>query len=148
MTAIRRSQTRRALSRLGRSGDAGTIDPTLLGVLDAVEGRERPCTITDVAAALGVDQPRASRLVARAVDEGLLVRRVDQSDGRRTLLALTPRARDQLARVHAFRREMFARAMAGWSDADRAAFARLITEFVASFAEIAASGDQSRIVDA
>ncbi|GAA4608868.1 MarR family winged helix-turn-helix transcriptional regulator [Actinoallomurus liliacearum] len=133
MVAIRRSQTRRALSRVGRDLDGVTFDPTVFGVLDAIEGMGRPCTITEVAAALDVDQPRASRLVARAVDAGLLVRLADQRDGRRTPVALTDAAREQLALIHRFRQETFARAMADWPDEDRVAFARLLTSFVQSF---------------
>lgn len=130
MVAIRRSQSRRALGRLGE-GDG--IDPSVFGVLDAIEGLGRPATVTEVAARLDVDQPRASRLVARAVAEGLVVRAADQEDGRRTLLTITAGARERLEAVHGLRREVFAAAMAGWSDADRAGFARLLTAFVESY---------------
>ncbi|MEV0407887.1 MarR family winged helix-turn-helix transcriptional regulator [Actinoallomurus sp. NPDC050550] len=139
MVAIRRSQTRRAMSRLGRDLEGVTFDPTVFGVLDAIEGMGRPCTVTEVAAALDVDQPRASRLVARAVDAGLLVRQADQRDGRRTPVALTDRAREQLDRMHRFRQETFARAMADWPDDDRATFARLLTSFVESFTALTAA---------
>jgi DNA-binding MarR family transcriptional regulator len=139
MVAIRRSQTRRALSRLGRHRNDEAVDPTLFGVLDVIEEQQRPCTVTEIATTLGVDQPRASRLVARAVAEGLLARHSDQHDGRRALLALTPRAHDRLARTHAFRQEIFAQAMADWSGSDRATFARLLTRFVTSFEEVARS---------
>ncbi|MFD4429251.1 MarR family transcriptional regulator, partial [Nocardia sp. NPDC058497] len=40
-------------------------------------------TVSTVAAALAVDQPRASKLVAAAVTAGYLRRVADQSDGRR-----------------------------------------------------------------
>ncbi|MFI0715021.1 MarR family winged helix-turn-helix transcriptional regulator [Streptomyces inhibens] len=141
MVAIRRSQTRRSLGRLTPPDEDGAIDPTLFGVLDAIEDRGLPCGVTDVAAALGVDQPRASRLVLRAVDQGLLVRQADPSDGRRTLLTLTSGGREQLSRMHKLRQDVFARVMADWSDADRSAFARLITTFVASFAEVVSGAD-------
>ena len=130
MVAIRRSQTRRSLGRIAGPDGARTIDPTLFGVLDAVEAHAGPCAVTDVAAALGVDQPRASRLVLRTVEEGWLERGSDPRDARRTLLALTPAGREQLDRAHHLRREVFARAMADWPDTDRTEFARLITAFV------------------
>ncbi|UED87812.1 MarR family winged helix-turn-helix transcriptional regulator [Streptomyces profundus] len=130
MIAVRRSQTRRALGRLDQGLGPDAVDPTTFGVLDAVEGVGRPSTVGEVAAALGVDQPRASRLVTRAVDDGLLVRLADQSDGRRAPVALTALARARLERVHRFRQETFGRATAGWSDEDRVTFARLITSFV------------------
>ncbi|MFH8383888.1 MarR family winged helix-turn-helix transcriptional regulator [Kitasatospora sp. NPDC018058] len=137
MVAIRRSQTRRSLGRIAPPDGARAIDPTLFGVLDAVEAHDGPCAVTDVAAALGVDQPRASRLVLRTVEEGWLERGSDPRDARRTLLALTPAGREQLDRAHHFRREVFARAMADWPDADRTEFARLITAFVAGFGRAA-----------
>jgi DNA-binding MarR family transcriptional regulator len=124
MVAIRRSQSRRALSR------QMTVDPAVFGVLDAVEERG-PSSVTDLAEVLGVDQPRASRLVAKAVDEGFLVRQADQGDGRRSLVSLTASGREQVDTAHSSRREVFARAMAGWSAEERAIFARLLTEFVA-----------------
>jgi DNA-binding MarR family transcriptional regulator len=124
MITIRRSQSRRVLSRLAPQGDQ-----TVFGVLDALEELGRPGTVGEVGAALGVDQPRASRLVGRAVDQGLVIRRADQQDGRRTLLDLTEQGRSHLASAHRSRQELFAGAMTGWPDADRAAFARLLTSF-------------------
>ncbi|MGW3209294.1 MarR family winged helix-turn-helix transcriptional regulator [Streptomyces sp. NPDC001135] len=136
MVAIRRSQTRRSLGRLTPTDGGKPIDPTLFNVLDVIEDRDKPCSVSDVATALGVDQPRASRLVLRTVEEGWLDRRTDPSDARRTLLALTDSGREQLDRAHRFRQEIFARVMADWPDADRSEFARLITAFVTSFAQV------------
>ena len=127
MIAIRRSQTRRALSRLTPQGDQ-----TVFGVLDALEELGRPATVGEVGAALGVDQPRASRLAARAVEQGLVVRQADQRDGRRTLLVLTPLGCSQLAGAHIARQQAFARAMTGWPARDQATFARMLTSFTAA----------------
>ncbi|MEU6657838.1 MarR family transcriptional regulator [Streptomyces sp. NPDC046821] len=136
MVAIRRRQTRRSLARLTPPGGGGPIDPTLFNVLDVIDDHDKPCSVRDVATALSVDQPRASRLVLRTVEEGWLDRRTDPSDARRTLLALTGSGREQLDRAHRFRQEIFARVMADWSDVDRSEFARLITAFVTSFAQV------------
>ncbi|MEV6326873.1 MarR family winged helix-turn-helix transcriptional regulator [Streptomyces sp. NPDC051909] len=134
MVAIRRSQTRRSLGRLAPpGGEDRPVDPTLFGVLDAVEERDGACSVSDVAAALGADQPRASRLVLRAAEEGWLTRAPDPADARRTLLALTPEGRGRLDRTRRLREEVFARAMTGWPDADRVEFARLLTAFVEGF---------------
>ncbi|RDI69206.1 DNA-binding MarR family transcriptional regulator [Nocardia pseudobrasiliensis] len=133
MVAIRRSQTRRALNRLGAKGIDVAIDPTLFGVLDAVEAHQETATITDIAHALNIDQPRASRLVARAVSEGFLRREADQSDARRVLLRLTPKARTTLTRAHTTRQAIFARTTAHWPPTDRSEFARLLTQFVTDF---------------
>ena len=157
LVAMRRSQSRRALAGAARhrasAADAGAqpgVDPgagsAVFAAMDAVEAGAR--TVTDVAGALAVDQPRASRLVARAVERGLVCREADQRDGRRALLALTARGRQALAGVHRFRREVAARAMADWTPAERAAFADLLPRFVAAFTRIttepAAGDDASR----
>ena len=97
MVAIRRSQTRRAMSRVA---DGPAIDPSVFGVLDAVDVLGRPATVSEVGAELGVDQPRASRLVARAVNDGLVARGVDQRDARRGV-AHAHRPRPRAARFRA-----------------------------------------------
>jgi DNA-binding MarR family transcriptional regulator len=132
MIAIRRRQTRRALARQATQG--APADPGH-DVLDAVEAAERtgqPATVTTIAAALAVDQPRASKLVAKAVAAGLVERRADQRDGRRALLVRTDRGQAVSERVHEARLAAFDRAMAGWTPRERAEFARLLTRFVAA----------------
>lgn len=149
MVAIRRSQTRRALTRLaeGRDDvDRGDVDRgdvvggPAVDVLDAIEAAEQAgtrATVSGIAATLNVDQPRASRLVAAAVEAGLVRREADQADGRRTSLVRTERGDDLFEELHRFRRSIFATAMSDWTDADRATFARLLTRFVESLAGIA-----------
>ncbi|MEU6720939.1 MarR family transcriptional regulator [Nonomuraea sp. NPDC046802] len=124
MVTIRRRQSRRALAKLqeayGPEHD----------VLDVIEGASGPVTVSTVAGALSVDQPRASRLVAAAVTAGLVRREADQADGRRSRLLLTEAGRAALEQAHRARQAMFARAMAGWPAGERAEFARLLTRFV------------------
>ncbi|WP_406049650.1 MarR family winged helix-turn-helix transcriptional regulator [Kribbella sp. NBC_00889] len=128
MIAIRRRQTRRALAV-----QSGGPDP-VQDVLDAIEAAAPGSIgVNGVAAALGVDQPRASKLVAAAVSAGLVRREADQQDGRRTNLVLTAEGRQQLDWVHGYRQERFADAMTGWTDAERETFADLLTRFVSGF---------------
>ena len=125
MIAIRRRQNRRTFAV-----QAGGPDP-VQEVLDALEAAgPEPIGVNGVAAALGVDQPRASKLVAAAVSAGLVRREADQADGRRTNLVLTADGRDQLEWVHAYRRDRFAGAMDDWTAAERQTFADLLTRFV------------------
>lgn len=131
MTAIRRSQSRRTLARI-----AGAPDPALFEVLDAVAQAEQdgaPVTVTTLAERLGIDQPRASRLVSRAVDRGLIRRAQDRVDARRLRLLPTAGGQTHLDQARATRQEFFARAMTDWSDAERETFAELLTRFVAGF---------------
>ncbi len=138
MVAMRRSQSRRNLARLAAArhpADSADSAGTGLEVLDVIEAAEETggaVTVTGVAAALNIDQPRASKLVAAAVTAGLVLRRADQADGRRALLVRTPAGRRMSAEIHSFRRQVFAEAMDGWPAADRAEFARLLTRFVES----------------
>ncbi|NUS93923.1 MAG: winged helix-turn-helix transcriptional regulator, partial [Nocardia sp.] len=123
MVAIRRRQTRRALAR------EGELARQSFDVLDVVEGSPDP-TVSAIATALAVDQPRASKLVAVAVAEGLVRRRADQADGRRSVLILTEQGREVLRRSHERRRAAFDKAMTGWTERERAEFARLLDRFV------------------
>ncbi|WP_433051017.1 MarR family winged helix-turn-helix transcriptional regulator [Dactylosporangium sp. CS-033363] len=136
MVTIRRRQTRRALAR-----SSPYVDPALFDVVDAVEaGGEAGggVTVTDVAAALDVAQPRASKLVAGAVEAGLIRREADQRDGRKALLALTVSGRELCDRVHEGRRHRFAEATRNWDAAERATFAQLLTRFVDGLTETTA----------
>ncbi|MFG1906967.1 MarR family winged helix-turn-helix transcriptional regulator [Kribbella sp. NPDC048928] len=124
MIAIRRRQTRRTFAV-----ESGGPDP-VQEVLDAIEAAAPdPLGVNGVAAALGVDQPRASKLTAAAVAAGLVRREADQTDGRRTNLVLTPTGRAQLDTVHAYRRAHFATAMNTWTPEERSTFATLLTRF-------------------
>lgn len=149
MVAIRRSQTRRALSRLAEGRDtpdhADVVASPAVDVLDAIEAAEQagtPATVSSVATTLNVDQPRASKLVAAAVEAGLVRREADQADGRRAHLVRTDRGDALFEELHRHRRSIFATAMSEWTDAERATFARLLASFVESLAGITERGGQ------
>ncbi|MBA9001468.1 MarR family winged helix-turn-helix transcriptional regulator [Thermomonospora cellulosilytica] len=140
MVAIRRGQRRGVLAELAGAGSAGRAVFDVLDVIEAAEAGGEAATVGTVAAALGVDQPRASRLVSAAVDAGLVRRVADQADGRRALLERTGEGRALTERVHEHRRRVFAAAMAGWTDAERAEFARLLGRFVAGLGAVSGGG--------
>lgn len=123
MVRIRRRQTRAALT------PAGSVPPAVFRVLDAVAAADSP-TVGSLTPALGVDQPRTSRLVAQAVSAGLLERVADQWDGRRAILRLTAAGTDVVAAAQAGRRTRMAAAMGDWTTKERTEFARLLTRFV------------------
>jgi DNA-binding MarR family transcriptional regulator len=133
MVLIRRRQNRKALAKAAGTSKAATATGMLLNVIDA---EAAPCSVSTIAERLGVDQPRASRLVAGAVTDGLVRRESDQHDGRRSLLALTTEGAAAVEAMHAFRVAMSDRAMAGWSDHERTEFARLLSDFVARMEEL------------
>ncbi|MEU7531261.1 MarR family transcriptional regulator [Saccharothrix sp. NPDC042600] len=129
MVEIRRRQRRRALA-------GGVVGPhvEVLDVVEAAEEAGERVTVSAVAAALGIDQPRASRLVAAAVGEGWVRREADQADGRRAYLVRTAEGRALSRLVHERRQRAFDRAMADWTDAEREAFAVLLGRFVGALA--------------
>jgi DNA-binding MarR family transcriptional regulator len=141
-------QRRRVLARLAERGHHPNAVPLLrpaepaVEVLDALEAADQagtPASVTTVAALLDVDQPRASRLVARAIQAGLVRREADQADGRRGRLVRTAAGERVSAEVHAFRSRVVAAAMADWSETERLTFARLLTRFVDALGRTASS---------
>ncbi|MFD2767167.1 MarR family winged helix-turn-helix transcriptional regulator [Micromonospora eburnea] len=144
MVALRRQQSRHSLARLSarrglRSGRVGALPDAVFQLLDAAEHAAalgRALTVTEAATALAVDQPRASRLAAQAADAGLLRREADQTDGRRSLLALTPDGHAAVKQIRDFRRQVIAEALRDWSAEDCADLARLLTRFVDDIAAI------------
>ncbi len=142
MVTMRRSWTRRSLQR--RTAGVGGVEAAAFQVLDAIEGATGSggvMTVNGVADALGVDQPRASRLVAGVVEAGLVRRGADPGDGRRSVLTLTGRGARVLAEGHRTRRAAVEAALAGWSGKDRETFARLLQAYVTAWERAAGRPD-------
>ena len=100
--------------------------PARARLLDALASG--PLSVSAIGEVIGVDQPRASRLVQQAVELGLVERQADPDDARRTLIALTDQGRDLARTFGAQRRETVERALAGFTEAERAELARLLTK--------------------
>ena len=88
--------------------------------------------ISEIADAIGVDQPRASRLVNEAVERGLVARRADERDARRSIVELSAAGRALLQSAHANRRTAVTDALAGFSADEVATFSALLSRFVAN----------------
>lgn len=138
LVRLRRSMTRRHLRR--RADPRGVLAATaVFDVLDALE--ERELGVSGIAAAVGVDQPRASRLVARAVDHGLAERAADPADGRRQVIRLTTAGRQALAAAHRTRRRAVAASLRDLGSDDARTFARLLPAFVDAWERRVAGSD-------
>jgi DNA-binding MarR family transcriptional regulator len=128
MVQLRRAMSRRTLQR--RSDRRASVESAaLFAVLDALDDHDS-MGVTQIADSIAVDQPRASKLVARAVGEGLVRRAADQADGRRQSLHLTTQGRRIVDTAHRSRRNAIADAMAAFSDTEGEEFARLLSRFV------------------
>ena len=99
-------------------------------LLEALEGAERPPSVSELADAIGVDQPRASRLVQAAVEAGHVRREVDAADARRSAIVLTDAGRRLLSSTRGNRRGAIESALAGFTPDETAQLARLLSRFV------------------
>lgn len=102
----------------------------MLEALAAAEAEERQLSVSSLATAIGVDQPRASRLVQEGVERGLVRRVPDPSDARRALLQLTAAGRSQLGEVQNHRRSAVEAALASFTPEEAQTFAELFDRFV------------------
>lgn len=100
-----------------------------LRLLATLQNVDRPMSVTELAEAIGVDQPRASRLVQAAVKDGLVVREADPDDARRTRIRLTDAGLGAVRDATSHRRRAIEAALEGFTDEERAQFASLFARF-------------------
>jgi DNA-binding MarR family transcriptional regulator len=106
------------------TGDSGHVGRVLvLEAIDAASAGADAAAIADVAVELGLDRSNASRMLADAVEAGLVRKTISPQDARRTELALTPAGEALLDAARAWQRETFARLVADWPPADASRFA-------------------------
>jgi len=145
MVRIRRSQTRRSITRYGLVGSRRKSQVAVIGVLDAVDDAievdKREATVGEVGVRLGIDQSRASRLVSAAVAGRLVARSVSQADARRSSLVLTERGKRLLDEIRQARVALFRRATANWSRRDVDAFAQLLARFIGEIDRLLGTDD-------
>lgn len=103
----------------------------LTRMLEALASSETALSVSEIGEEIGVDQPRASRLVQQAVAHGLTLREADPHDARRTRVALTEEGRVRADRTRAERRVPLERALTALEDDEQAELARLLTKLAA-----------------
>lgn len=97
-------------------------------LLEALAGAASPLSVSELADAIGVDQPRASRLVQQSVDHGLVRREADPDDARRTRIALTDAGSAIVRRFRDARRGSIEQALCDFTDAERTELVRLLAK--------------------
>jgi len=148
LVRIRRDQQARRLHRKAAddaatggaraAGDSGAkaaaASAARFRYLDALdgagEGETEGRSISEVAEAIGVDRPRASRLTTELLAEGLIERQASPADSRSALVTLTEDGRNLIKAVHRDRRRAVAAALEGFSDKEAQSFAALLDRFV------------------
>jgi DNA-binding MarR family transcriptional regulator len=111
------------------AGHGRMAGPARMRMLEALAAASDPLSVSALGEAIGVDQPRASRLVQQGVEMGLVRREADPADARRTRIALTDQGRSLIRGFRGERRETILTALEGFTDAERTEFARLLTKF-------------------
>ncbi|MDY0908196.1 MarR family winged helix-turn-helix transcriptional regulator [Microbacterium sp. CFBP9034] len=114
-------------------GAARIGGPARMRLLEALAAASHPLSVGEIADAVGVDQPRASRLVQQAFQLSLVRREADPDDARRTRVALTDAGAALVRGFRGERREAIDTALAAFSDDERADLARLLTKLADSW---------------
>ena len=140
---LRRSMARKELFRLALRDLKLDIDLADLEIISMIEhgpGPDGEITVGLIAERLGIDPSRASRIVADAVDKGIIRRVASQSDARRIGLELTDTGRRHTSAIRHYKWNAFAEALGAWPEEDLVTFARLFKRFSAAIADVKAKG--------
>lgn len=100
--------------------------PAWIRMLDALATASEPLSVSALGEAIGVDQPRASRLVQQGVQRGLVQREADPEDARRTRIALTDEGRRIARGMRGERRQVLSKALESFTDEEKGELARLL----------------------
>ncbi|TQM45852.1 MarR family winged helix-turn-helix transcriptional regulator [Pseudonocardia cypriaca] len=111
--------------------EAGIVlDRIGLQILGHVRKAEQPPSVKELAEAMQVEGPHATRQVQRLVARGLLEKNVDPDDRRVARLALTPEGVELIDRYHAVIKGWMRDAVADWPAEDKRQVCRLVTRWV------------------
>ena len=89
-------------------------------------------TIGLVAVELNIDPSRASRITADLIARGYLLREVSQTDGRKSVLALTEKAHELLKSFLDLKWTKSMQVFADWDEADIVTFSTLFVRYTAA----------------
>ncbi len=109
--------------------------PARLRMLEALQKAGAALTVSEVGEAIGVDQPRASRLIQQATHLGLVERQADPDDARRSRVALTDMGARVISGYRGHRRKALAEALDVFTPEERAEFVRLIGKLASAWPE-------------
>ena len=87
--------------------------------------------LSEIAAAADIDVSTASRQIAPLVEQDLVAKETDPTDGRAAVHRLTPHGSEVLRRLRSARRDWLDGILREFDDAERESFADLFSRFVA-----------------
>jgi DNA-binding MarR family transcriptional regulator len=97
-------------------------------MLEALAAASEPLSVSALGEAVGVDQPRASRLVQQGVQRGFVQREADPDDARRTRIGLTDEGRTFARGMRGERRQVLSRALESFTEDESRELARLLSK--------------------
>ncbi|WP_136706118.1 MarR family transcriptional regulator [Agromyces sp. H66] len=142
LVRIRRDQQARRLHRrdardANDAGDsrarAAAADAARFRYLDALDETGDGRSISEIADAIGIDRPRASRLTTELLADGLIRRTTAPDDARYARIELSADGKEIVDRVHDARRRNVTEALAGFTDQEARVLAELLDRFVESW---------------
>lgn len=117
----------------GRTIDIAKVMACLaIADLAQPEDHVAPVAVKDVAATLALEHSTTSRLLAETETAGLVRRRTDPADRRRTTVELTATGRAVVEQSAAIRTWAIDNLLSGWEPADVVTFTELIERFTAT----------------
>jgi DNA-binding MarR family transcriptional regulator len=122
----------------GRRGGGG---PALRRLVSRLSTAARPLSISDLSNEIGVDQPRASRLVAQGVEMGVLRREADPEDARRVQIVLTDDGQKLATHLREAHRKTVELALEGFSGEERQQLATLLSRLADAWPRSGAQSD-------
>lgn len=113
-------------------GDAAhvQISPPAWALLSRIVD-DGPTSLGSLAEVTHMDPAATGRQIRQLEDDGLVVRRTSDEDGRVTLVTATDAGREVSRRIKAVGQQHLRDALADWSEVDRARLAELLGRFVA-----------------
>lgn len=125
-----------AFARLRRRTAMVNVDPPATRkdmsrnqVINIVDEADGEITVGGVAEQLAVDPSVASRMVTECINDGYLIRKASQRDGRRTVLELSEEGTKLRDRFRSQHRQAFIKITHDWPEPKRLTFARLLIEY-------------------
>lgn len=112
------------------------LDRALFPLLVAL-GARGALAVAELADLVGRDHTTVSRQLAKLESLGLVTRKESKGDRRRRAAQLTNEGRKIVRAIKLARRRLLSRALADWSESDRAALAKLIQRFAGALSDFA-----------
>ncbi|MEV8512011.1 MarR family transcriptional regulator [Dactylosporangium sp. NPDC051484] len=112
--------------------ESEALAPGVAGMLAVIERLDGGCRLKELAVTCALDQSTTSRAVSAFVQDGLVRRVADPSDGRASFLELTDAGRDALRRSNDWYATLLAAVLSDWSPADVELLGTLLCRFRSS----------------